>query len=118
MHVMYERLKDMLCAELEKIVNKGEITPTNLEYIDRLTHSVKSIDAILAMDDSGYSNRDYSYARNRDSRGRYSREESYDSRGGYSGRNEMYSRLSNMADEARSDQEREMIRGWMKQLDK
>lgn len=91
-----EELRDMLCEELEHIAEK-EITTGTLDVIDKLTHSIKSIDTIMAMEESGYSNNSYrsyddgsyegygdygrrgSYARGRgrnarrDSRGRYSR---------------------------------------------
>lgn len=79
MEYMHE-LKEMLCEELEQIAEKGELTAGSLDTIDKLTHSIKSIATIMAMEDSGYS-RDYvdryrgaSYAQRRDSRGRYSRE--------------------------------------------
>lgn len=83
-----EELRDMLCEELDNVVEQGEITTGSLEIIDKLTHSIKSIDTILAMEEAGYSNDDYgsyddysrrgSYARGRrnakrDSMGRYSR---------------------------------------------
>lgn len=80
MHKM-EELRDMLCEELEKITKKGELSAGSLDVVDKLTHSIKSIDTIMAMEDAGYSNESgYSYARGRgsnarrDSRGRYSRE--------------------------------------------
>ena len=82
MHKMYE-LRDMLMEELEKCTDKGELSAGSLDIVDKLTHSIKSIDTILAMEDAGYSNDDYSYRgysyargrRNarRDSMGRYSR---------------------------------------------
>lgn len=86
-----EDIRDMLCDELDNIAEQGEITTTSLDFIDKLTHSIKSIDTIMAMEESGYSNeRGYSryddgysrrgsYARGRrgnvkrDSMGRYSR---------------------------------------------
>ena len=82
-------IRDMLCDELDKIAERGEISASSLDMVDKLTHSIKSIDTIMAM--NGYSNdyrymegdRSYgrsgnSYARNgeyrrRDSMGRYSR---------------------------------------------
>lgn len=97
MDYMYE-LKDMLCEELEDIAEKGELTAGSLDTIDKLTHSIKSIATIVAMEDAGYS-REYvskydggsyrggSYAQRRDSMGRYSRRGSYargGRRGGYS----------------------------------
>ena len=91
MEYMHE-LKEMLCEELEKIAREGELTAGSLDTVDKLTHSIKSIATIMAMEDSGYS-RDYvdkyrgaSYAQRRDSMGRYSRRGgSYArGRGGYS----------------------------------
>ena len=74
MHKMKE-LRDMLCKELESLANRGELSSGSLDAVDKLTHSIKSIDTIMAME--GYSN-DGSYARgryaNRDSMGRYSRD--------------------------------------------
>ena len=57
MHV-YEELKDMLCKELEEITRKGELTAGSLETVDKLTHSIKSIETIMAMNEY---NDDYSY---------------------------------------------------------
>ena len=93
MHEM-EKLREMLCDELEKITERGELSAGNLDAADKITHSIKSIDTILAMEESGYSsdsgrnyrrgssyrsyNRGSSYARGRgsnarrDSMGRYS----------------------------------------------
>lgn len=92
MEYMHE-LKEMLCEELERFAREGELTAGSLETIDKLTHSIKSIATIMAMEDSGYS-RDYvdkyrgaSYAQRRDNMGRYSR------RGGnYARRRNGYSR--------------------------
>lgn len=84
MEYMHE-LKNMLCDELEEIADKGELTAGSLDTIDKLTHSIKSIATIMAMEDSDYSYDDGnmgsyrgsyrggSYAQRRDSRGRYSR---------------------------------------------
>ena len=76
MHKM-EMLRDRLCDELDELTGVEKISTSSLDAIDKLTHSIKSIDTILAMEKSGYSNgipyyRGYSYARNRDSMGRYS----------------------------------------------
>lgn len=66
MHAM-EELRGMLCEELEKITHQGELSAGSLEAVDKLTHSIKSIDTITAMEDAGYSNDWYdngnSYAR-------------------------------------------------------
>lgn len=86
MHNM-EELKYMLCDELDEYSRAGKIkTLEDLKAIDMLTHSIKSIDTIMAMEDAGYSNeysnRNYSYGYSnargrgsnarRDSMGRYS----------------------------------------------
>lgn len=138
-----EELKEMLCEELEKITKKGELSAGSLDVIDKLTHSIKSIDTIIAMEDAGYSN-EYSYnysredrymmdggdrgnsnarGRKRDSMGRYSRDNSYRgpyNRGGYSREDEMESLkmdLHEMLEEAKSEDQRRMIRNWIKQVE-
>lgn len=85
-------LKDMLCKELEDLVQKGELSAGSLDAIDKITHSIKSLVTIIAMEEGGYSNdgsydgynggngggmnggsynRGYSGRRGRDSMGRY-----------------------------------------------
>lgn len=73
MHKM-EMLRDRLCDELDELSNVEKISTSSLDAIDKLTHSIKSIDTILAMEQSGYSHGypHYSYARSRDRMGRYS----------------------------------------------
>lgn len=93
MEAFYE-LKDMLCKELEDLVQKGELSAGALDAVDKLTHSIKSLVTIIAMEEGGYSNdgsydgynggngsmnggsynsyaRGYSGRRGRDSMGRY-----------------------------------------------
>lgn len=86
-------LREMLMDELSSITGKGELTAGSLDTVDKLTHSIKSIDTICAMEEAdgysydgmNYSDRGMSYAdRNRDSRGRYSRTGNRYSRRGYS----------------------------------
>jgi len=81
----YYDLKDMLCEELQEFAKKGELSAGDLEAVDKLTHSIKSLVTIIAMEEGGYSNdgydngssygydRGYSGRRysNRDSMGRY-----------------------------------------------
>lgn len=78
---MYHDLKEMLCDELEKITRKGELTAGSLETVDKLTHSIKSIETIVAMHESGYSNKypHYEHSEKRDAMGRYSRDDARDS---------------------------------------
>ena len=139
MHEMY-KLKEMLCDELEKITKKGELSAGSLDAVDKLTHSIKSIDTIIAMDeyseddgmmyDGSYArenrggNRGNSYARGRrrDSMGRYSRNNSYRGsydNGGYSREEEMDNlkmELQGLLEGAETEEERKMIRKWIKQV--
>lgn len=130
-----EELREMLMEELNDCVKKGdELSTSSLEIIDKLTHSIKSIDTIIAMEEAGYSN-DYSYARGhgryakRDSMGRYARDDmSYDDRD-YSRRNRdgRYSRedakddlmneLRGLQMDAKDEESRHMIKEWIKQLE-
>lgn len=137
MHKM-EELRDMLCAELEKITKKGELSAGSLDVIDKLTHSIKSIDTIMAMEDAGYSNESgYSYARGRgrnarrDSMGRYSRDNdgSYNymdgsyARGGNRGysrtdaKEELAMDLRELKRDAKDSETAQMIGHWIKQLE-
>lgn len=88
MEAFYD-LKEMLCKELEDLVQKGELSAGALDAVDKLTHSIKSLLTIIAMEEGGYSNdgsydgyngggnggsynyRGYSGRRGRDSMGRY-----------------------------------------------
>lgn len=136
MHKMYE-LREMLCEELDKITKKGELSAGSLDVVDKLTHSIKSIDTIIAMEDAGYSSDDYSmrgnsYARGRgsnarrDSMGRYS-SDNYSMRGGRSGErgrnysyddemNNLREQLEDMEHMAKDEESKRMIRQWKMQL--
>ena len=92
-------LCDTISRELEESNEKvrkagGELSPGDVEYLDKLTHILKSLKTTIAMmeseDDGGYSNRympyhgGYAYeggnsyaGRKRDSMGRYSRNRGY-----------------------------------------
>lgn len=127
----YEKIKEMLCEELENIAKKGELTAGSLDTVDKLTHAIKSIETIIAMNEYneyGYSNRGSyesrngsscarrytrdgsmdggnSYARygnvRRDSMGRYSRDEAND---------EIISRLHEVMNDAPNEQTKQEIR--------
>ena len=116
---MYD-LRDMLCEELEQITAQGSLSGEKLKMVDMLTHSIKSIDTIIAMEDAGYSRNDgYSYADRyrrdgnsynsyvkRDSRGRYSRDD---------GKDHLMHQLKDMMHES-DDRERELIKRFMEQM--
>lgn len=95
-----EKLKQMLCKELEEYGSKGEMSTGTLEVVDKLAHAVKNLDKIIEAYDGEYSGRYYAdgmggvnYSRRRDSMGRYSR----DGRRSYG-----YSRHGDLADELRN----------------
>jgi hypothetical protein len=85
MKVMYD-LKDMLCVELDEIGKKGEMSAGDLETVHKLTDTIKNIDKITMLEESGYS-RDEDYSRDGDwsanMRGNYGRGSSYARRGSH-----------------------------------
>lgn len=115
MHKM-EELKDMLCEELEDITAKGQLTAGDLDTVDKLTHSIKSIDTILAMGGYSYDN-GMMYGRKRDRMGRYSRENRTGYSRGYSyGKESMMNELKELMSMAETDKEREAIRRCMDEM--
>ena len=124
MHAL-EKLRDMLMAELERCAEKESLSTNSLYTVDKLTHAVKSIDTILAMEESGYSN-DHSYrGRRRDSMGRYSRtsyggsyRNMYDNRG-YSrddAKAELIEQLRDMS-MGTEGEHKQMIDEWIRQVE-
>lgn len=88
-----EHLRDTLCGELEKVAKKDEISMSDLDIIDKLTHSLKNLDKVMLgnemIEQYGYDFQNYSGARrgrDGDGDGRYNEgrrsRDSYD----YSGR--------------------------------
>ena len=83
----YRELEDMLCDEIDRITERKELNSSSLDVLDKLTHTLKSLKTIDAMEeyseDDGYSHDSMSYARGRgrsarrDSMGRYSNEGRY-----------------------------------------
>ena len=78
------RLKDRVCDMIDEVLEKSDITPTELERLYKAVDIVKDVVTIEAMENGDFDDYSYddgmSYARNRDSRGRYSsrRGRSYD----------------------------------------
>lgn len=102
------KLREMLCEELDKLSRSGDLTPSKLDLVDKLTHSIKSIDTIMAMEEYEEEDEEYSFGggysnargrgRNarRDSMGRYSREgQSYAGGGSGGGGSSNYSGARN-----------------------
>ena len=75
----------VMMEELEKANEKikmsgGEVSGSDIEYLDKLTHGIKSIKTTIAMidaEDDGYSNNDMSYEDGRSYRNSYNRGGSY-----------------------------------------
>ncbi len=125
MHALYE-LKDILMSELEEYGKKGELSAGSLDIVDKLCHAIKNLDKIIwCCEEDGYSEsngyssrtmnisyrngsgRSYypgdgtSYARGRDSQGRYS------SRSGYSRHGNLAERVRGMMSEAPDERTRQ-----------
>ena len=96
MHKM-EELKEMLCDELEEITSEGKLTAGDLDTVDKLTHSIKSIETIMAM--GGYSN---TYYRDNDGRNSYARR--------------MMQELRELMEDAETEQERNAISRCIKEM--
>ena len=133
MEYMYE-LKEKLCRELEEVARKPEMGAGDLELIHKLTDTIKNIDKIDALEDDGYSrggdwemesrgnysrnggayNRGSSYARRRDSRGRYTSDRRY-SRD--DAKTHMMEQMEQMMNGTQNEREREIIKRAMEQLE-
>lgn len=140
------KLLGYVCEELEdlerKVDKSGKLSMTEVQYLDLLAHTKKSLLTAKAMEESGYSNDGYSGARRRDTMGRYmdsgpnngsyamnggsySRYNDGGSMdGGYSnrrysrdeGKSYMISQLQNLMQNANSQQEREVMQQAMDRL--
>ena len=136
-----EKIKKMLCKELDEYAMKGRISGSDLDMIWKLTDTVKNLDKIEMLEDGnsydGYSEmREYpymggsSYARGRgryakrDSMGRYSSDMSDD----YSERmdrrhsrddakDHMMNKLGSMMEDA-DPNEREILKDCMRKLER
>lgn len=122
----YNDIKKMLCKELKTIADEGKLSAGNLDAIDKITHSIKSLVTIMAMEEGGYSNDGYSGRR--DSMGRYAdgnggssygryNDGGNDGNSGYSGRRysrdegrtAMLRQFEDLMQEANSQEEREIM---------
>ena len=82
MQELYE-LKDKLMKELQNI-SKRDVSTNSLDFVDKLTHTLKNLDKVIeSCDEEGYSS-DGSYRMSRRSYNRYSNDGSYDD-GSYEG---------------------------------
>ena len=121
MQELYD-LKDMLCKELKEYGTKGEMSAGSLDVVDKLTHALKNLDKVIAAyEEDEYSNRAYpmggsyrysrdgdsyrggSYARKRDSMGRYSSD-------GYSRHGGMANEIRELMEDAPENIKRDLQR--------
>lgn len=134
LHELCETLSDQLGDLTRKVKNSG-MSGSDLEMIDKLTHSIKSIKAIMAMmEENGYSghypymggygyNRGGSYERGdggsyargrtnarRDSMGRYSGERGYS-------RNDLSDKLRELMEDAPDEHSRKKIQRLIDDMD-
>lgn len=144
MHAIYD-LKEKLCKELEGYGERGELSASILETVDKLAHAIKNIDKIIEtyeMEEEGsyrnsYDGESYrggSYRRSynmggsyddngsyRIGRGRNARRDSrgrYSSEGGYSRASEdMVDQLQEMMEMAPDQQTRQDIQRLMKKME-
>lgn len=99
-----EKIRKIICDEIDAIAEDGKLSNAGaLDTVDKLTHSLKSIETIMAME-NGYSNDPYPkhYDHYYDQRYR-----DYDSR--YS-RDGMIDKLHSMLKDASTERERTAIK--------
>ena len=123
-------LKEMFCQEHDEIARKPEMSAGDLETVHKLTDTIKNIDKICMMEESDYSQigdwemegrgsygRGNSYARARDSKGRYM-SNTRTARYSRSGAKEMMvDQLEEMLESAGNDKERNAIRRCIEQIE-
>ena len=126
LHELCETLSREIGEANDKIRKAGgKLSAGDLEYVDKLTHALKSVKATIAMmEDEGYSghypmaydngNHPYhSYAR-RDSRGRYSGRYSRD---GYSRGSDMVAELRELMEDAPDDRTRSEFQRFISKIE-
>lgn len=108
-----KELKNLILSEIDKVNQKNDLTPGELESMYYAVDTLKCIDEVTG-ESGGYSERSYdsSYRRGRDQRtGRYvSRDGSYDSY------DAMMSRLEDMRSNASNPHTRRMVDRWMDEM--
>lgn len=130
------KIREMVCDELDNIAKRGELSPGSLEALDKLTHTLKSIVTVEAMEDysdgtsyDGANGGGMSGARGRtgnvrrDSMGRYSRDGGRrwrDEHGmSYDGaRSELMEHVDELMGMASDEPTKQMIRRFKAELEK
>ena len=137
-----EKIKKMLCKELDEYAMKNKLSMADIDVIHKLTDTVKNLDKIEMLEDNGGYSETYpyymggsSYARGRgryakrDSMGRYSSEgDSYDDyseessyRGGRYSRDDAKDHILNKMGEMMSsadEEQREILKDAMRKIER
>jgi len=109
LEALCEIIQEQIADVTRKIRNNG-MSSGDLETVDKLTHTLKSIKGTMAMmEGDGYANRG-SYARHRDSLGRYSGERGYS-------RNALADRMRELMHDAPDDRTRQEMQRMIDKLD-
>ena len=113
-----EKLCKIVERQIEKAVDVldregGKLPMDDAEYLDKLTHTLKSIKTTLAMEGYGHSER-----RGRDSMGRYTSRDDGNSYYGraYDGSNEMREHIQRMMDETNDERVKRALREAMNNM--
>lgn len=133
---LWDEIKEGYTYELEKCWDKyrqsRDLSGSMLETIDKLTHTIKSVATIEAMDDAGFSKDSESYAghlsyagRKRDSMGRFSRNDGrmYDAGRSYGysrtdAKAELMEHLHGLMENAENEKTRSMVHKWIEQAER
>ncbi len=136
-----DELREKFCKELDEIARKSDLNAGDLETVHKLTDTIKNIDKIYMLDESGYSEAgeweangrfgdeygrrydggsSYARGRKRDSMGRYSRD-GRKNNGRYSredGKEHMISKLEDMMEDTDNDRVKSAIRKCINELER
>lgn len=129
---IYEAAQDMMICELDKLVQKNEVSPTTLDYLDKIVDIIKDLDEVCMneeqrmMQDDGHSSRGrmYGYGSSYRGDGYYRRGSSYRedpatrTNSGKAGSKEsMLNHLYAAHDTASSDEERKRIKRMIDEIE-
>ena len=130
---VYENAQEMMICELDKLIQKKEVSPTTLEYMDKIVDIIKDLDEILDGEEArmtdGNSQRGYNryYGRNSyrsgDSYGNYMRNNSRNNMNGLdgnsqgNGKKEMLDHLYMAMDSSSNEDERKRIQRMISEIE-
>ena len=130
---VYENAQDMMICELDKLIQKKEVSPTTLEYMDKIVDIIKDLDEILDGEEArmtdGNSQRGYNryYGRNSyrsgDPYGNYMRNNSRNNMNGLdgnsqgNGKKEMLDHLYMAMDSSSNEDERKRIQRMINEIE-